>query len=104
MRSRSKVTGTEFGNCTKIRNFTFKLIFLGLQYGYINGVFGVISQDYEYILRYGFPCVQLELDRNEPKIEPDPSTTSRISQSPLQEVNKFVFNKICRHNFSRTVS
>ena len=53
----------------------------GLQYGYINDVFGLIRNDDECATRFGFPVVKFDLVKSEPKIWFDPSTTNRIRYS-----------------------
>merc|ERR1719273_272434 len=57
----------------------------GLQYGYINDVFGLIRNDEECMATFGFPVVKFDIVESEPKIWFDPSTTNRISKYPLQE-------------------
>ena len=50
----------------------------GLQYGYINDVFGRIRNDEECMATFGFPVVKFDIVKSEPKIWFDPSTTNRI--------------------------
>ena len=77
--------GTSFfytdSGCHEIVTSNFSISMTGLQYGYINDVFGLIRNDDECVTRFGFPVVKFDLVKTEPKIWFDPSTTNRIRYS-----------------------